>query len=224
MSNHVFINQEVGVSCWQHSYNSWISWSSVRTCYCGWHDILHLSLCITNGCEPILLKSLFKNTGKKGYTQKSGKRGKNLHLGNLFHTWCGDWIFLFLFLSSYPVCHPQICDFGLARIADPEHDHTGFLTEYVATRWYRAPEIMLNSKVGVTLCIPFSTFIFWHAFRWYVHLCFRATQSQLTSGQWAASWLRCCQTGLYSLGNTIWTSSIWYWVSGGFSFISTCKR
>ncbi|MGH0180469.1 UNVERIFIED_CONTAM: hypothetical protein FKN15_003701 [Acipenser sinensis] len=39
-----------------------------------------------------------------------------------------------------------ICDFGLARIADPEHDHTGFLTEYVATRWYRAPEIMLNSK------------------------------------------------------------------------------
>lgn len=42
----------------------------------------------------------------------------------------------------------QICDFGLARVADPEHDHTGFLTEYVATRWYRAPEIMLNSRVS----------------------------------------------------------------------------
>lgn len=39
-----------------------------------------------------------------------------------------------------------MCDFGLARVADPNHDHTGFLTEYVATRWYRAPEIMLNSK------------------------------------------------------------------------------
>ena len=44
-------------------------------------------------------------------------------------------------------CDLKICDFGLARVADPEHDHTGFLTEYVATRWYRAPEIMLNSKV-----------------------------------------------------------------------------
>lgn len=40
------------------------------------------------------------------------------------------------------VFYTQICDFGLARVADPEHDHTGFLTEYVATRWYRAPEIM----------------------------------------------------------------------------------
>lgn len=44
-------------------------------------------------------------------------------------------------------CDLKICDFGLARVADPEHNHAGFLTEYVATRWYRAPEIMLNSKV-----------------------------------------------------------------------------
>ena len=50
---------------------------------------------------------------------------------------------VWLFIYCYFV---QICDFGLARVADPAHDHTGFLTEYVATRWYRAPEIMLNSK------------------------------------------------------------------------------
>lgn len=43
-------------------------------------------------------------------------------------------------------CDLKICDFGLARVADPRRDNAGFLTEYVATRWYRAPEIMLNSK------------------------------------------------------------------------------
>ena len=41
-------------------------------------------------------------------------------------------------------CDLKICDFGLARVADPEHDHTGFLTEYVATRWYRAPELLVG--------------------------------------------------------------------------------
>ena len=39
-----------------------------------------------------------------------------------------------LFLSPFP----QILDFGLARHTDDE------MTGYVATRWYRAPEIMLN--------------------------------------------------------------------------------
>ena len=35
----------------------------------------------------------------------------------------------------------------MARVCDTSHDHTGVLTEYVATRWYRAPEVMLNAKV-----------------------------------------------------------------------------
>ncbi|KHN72893.1 Mitogen-activated protein kinase mpk-1 [Toxocara canis] len=39
-----------------------------------------------------------------------------------------------------------ICDFGLARVIDPKRDHSGSLTEYVATRWYRAPEVMCSSK------------------------------------------------------------------------------
>ncbi|XP_055354621.1 mitogen-activated protein kinase 1-like [Paramacrobiotus metropolitanus] len=49
-------------------------------------------------------------------------------------------------------CDLKICDFGLARVADPVQDHKGVLTEYVATRWYRAPEIMLNSR-GYTKAI-----------------------------------------------------------------------
>lgn len=43
-------------------------------------------------------------------------------------------------------CDLKICDFGLARVANPEEEDKGFLTEYVATRWYRAPEIMLSWK------------------------------------------------------------------------------
>ena len=58
-------------------------------------------------------------------------------------------------------CDLKICDFGLARVADPDHDHTGFLTEYVATRWYRAPEIMLNSKVHFFYCLTFSSEMNW---------------------------------------------------------------
>ncbi|KAI9163059.1 Mitogen-activated protein kinase [Paramyrothecium foliicola] len=42
-------------------------------------------------------------------------------------------------------CELKICDFGLARgfSVDPQED-AGYMTEYVATRWYRAPEIMLS--------------------------------------------------------------------------------
>lgn len=43
-------------------------------------------------------------------------------------------------------CDLKICDFGLARVANPDEEDKGFLTEYVATRWYRAPEIMLSWK------------------------------------------------------------------------------
>ncbi|RMX72344.1 hypothetical protein D0869_14714 [Hortaea werneckii] len=43
-------------------------------------------------------------------------------------------------------CDLKVCDFGLARSAASTEDNQGFMTEYVATRWYRAPEIMLTFK------------------------------------------------------------------------------
>ncbi|KAK4606248.1 hypothetical protein RGQ29_000493 [Quercus rubra] len=39
-------------------------------------------------------------------------------------------------------CDLKICDFGLAR---PTAENE-FMTEYVVTRWYRAPELLLNSS------------------------------------------------------------------------------
>jgi len=44
----------------------------------------------------------------------------------------------------------QVCDFGLARSVKttvPIGKEKGLMTEYVATRWYRAPEIMLSFKM-----------------------------------------------------------------------------
>ena len=47
-------------------------------------------------------------------------------------------------------CDLKICDFGLARGMDQESTadtaDAGDMTEYVVTRWYRAPEIMLAVK------------------------------------------------------------------------------
>jgi len=49
-------------------------------------------------------------------------------------------------------CSLKICDFGMARIAAKSQkqenggEQLGQMTEYVATRWYRAPEIILSWK------------------------------------------------------------------------------
>jgi serine/threonine protein kinase len=39
-------------------------------------------------------------------------------------------------------CDLKICDFGLART----DSNRGFMTEYVTTRWYRAPELLLSQE------------------------------------------------------------------------------
>ena len=42
-------------------------------------------------------------------------------------------------------CDLKICDFGLARPLLPDlKAYTGVMTDYVATRWYRAPELLLS--------------------------------------------------------------------------------
>lgn len=41
-------------------------------------------------------------------------------------------------------CHLMVCDFGLAREHAGSLDQSTQLTEYVVTRWYRAPEVLLS--------------------------------------------------------------------------------
>ncbi|GAA5804407.1 hypothetical protein HPULCUR_009900 [Helicostylum pulchrum] len=59
-------------------------------------------------------------------------------------------------------CELKICDFGLARgySASPE-GNAGFMTEYVATRWYRAPEIMLSFQKYTKASKVFIEFDMW---------------------------------------------------------------
>jgi len=53
-------------------------------------------------------------------------------------------------------CQVRVCDFGLARslVQAPDTKASPVLTDYVATRWYRPPEILLGStsyQMGVDL-------------------------------------------------------------------------
>ncbi len=41
-------------------------------------------------------------------------------------------------------CDLKVCDFGLARYTDPNIEDAK-MTEYVVTRWYRAPELLLSN-------------------------------------------------------------------------------
>jgi mitogen-activated protein kinase 15 len=67
---------------------------------------------------------------------------KFMHSANLLHR---DLKPSNLLLNSE--CHVKVADFGLARSLDTkEPDQTPILTDYVATRWYRAPEILLGSN------------------------------------------------------------------------------
>ena len=44
-------------------------------------------------------------------------------------------------------CRVKLCDFGLVRSLDRNEEEDAIvMTEYVATRWYRAPEILMRSQ------------------------------------------------------------------------------
>jgi serine/threonine protein kinase len=48
-------------------------------------------------------------------------------------------------------CDLKICDFGLARAIDPTEEKKDLgLTEYVVTRWYRAPELLVENQTYTT--------------------------------------------------------------------------
>jgi mitogen-activated protein kinase 15 len=44
-------------------------------------------------------------------------------------------------------CEAKLCDFGLVRLMEePDEAETVVMTDYIATRWYRAPELLLGCR------------------------------------------------------------------------------
>lgn len=50
-------------------------------------------------------------------------------------------------------CELRVCDFGLARAAFDDDPDPGFWTDYIATRWYRAPELILTLLTNYSTAI-----------------------------------------------------------------------
>lgn len=93
--------------------------------------------------HAVIRAKILEEVHKKYILYQVVKALKYMHTGDLLHR---DMKPSNVLLNSD--CHVKLCDFGLARsVADTENQNKEMpvLTDYVATRWYRAPEILLGS-------------------------------------------------------------------------------
>ncbi|CAF3650776.1 unnamed protein product [Adineta steineri] len=87
--------------------------------------------------------TILKDTHKRYVIYQLLKAMKYLHSANVIHR---DMKPSNVLINQQ--CRVKICDFGLARSLNHVYEDVQHpaLTEYVATRWYRAPEILLASS------------------------------------------------------------------------------
>lgn len=91
--------------------------------------------------HAVIRANILESVHKKFIVYQALKCLKYLHTGSMLHR---DMKPSNLLLNSE--CHVKVCDFGLARsLGEDELGAQAALTDYVATRWYRAPEILLGS-------------------------------------------------------------------------------
>lgn len=81
------------------------------------------------------------NSQRKYFAYHILRALKYIHSANIFHR---DLKPANILVSAS--CDIKICDFGLARYVDPDEVKDANMTEYVVTRWYRAPELLLATE------------------------------------------------------------------------------
>jgi mitogen-activated protein kinase 15 len=94
----------------------------------------------TTDLHAVIRAGILADIHKKYIIWQLLKALKYLHSADLLHR---DIKPSNLLLNSD--CHIKVCDFGLCRSVAESAGPAPVLTDYVATRWYRAPEILLGS-------------------------------------------------------------------------------
>ena len=89
----------------------------------------------------VVSEGLLQEVHKRYIIYQTLKALKYIHSADLVHR---DLKPSNLLLNSD--CLTKICDFGLVRSVAKTEEEDPVLTENVATRWYRAPEVLLGSK------------------------------------------------------------------------------
>lgn len=89
----------------------------------------------------VIAEGILKDVHIKFIIYQLAKALKYLHSGHIIHR---DLKPSNILINSN--CSIKLCDFGLVRSLVCTDESNPVLTEGVATRWYRAPEVLLGSK------------------------------------------------------------------------------
>jgi len=106
-------------------------------------DIYLTFECMETDLHAVIRANILEDIHKQFIIYQTLKALKYMHTGMVIHR---DMKPSNLLLNSE--CLVKVADFGLARSVDFKDKEPGrhpVLTDYVATRWYRAPEILLGS-------------------------------------------------------------------------------
>jgi len=106
-------------------------------------DIYLLFECMETDLHAVIRANILEDIHKRFIVYQLLKALKYMHSGQVIHR---DLKPSNLLLNSE--CLAKVADFGLARsiaFSEKEAARHPVLTDYVATRWYRAPEILLGS-------------------------------------------------------------------------------